>query len=180
MTLWLVRAGKKGEYEDKFLSDNKIYLTWNHLSRDLSQVQKDALLQLLRELYPDKKETTLTMGGGQIRSFVERMQQGDWVALPSKKDRVIHFGEIKGDYQNDGQASNPYYHYRDVKWFAPDIPRTNFSQDILYALGSQLTICRIQKNNAEERVRAMSKNGWVEKTMPTPMSNDDEEGEQTA
>ena len=157
MTLWLVRAGKKGEYEERFLNDKRIYLTWNHLSRDLSQVQKDELLQILRELYPDKKEGAFAVGGGQIRSFVQKMQQGDWVALPNKKNRVIHIGEIKGDYQNDGGADNPYYHYREVKWLKKDIPRTNFPQDILYIMGAQLTICRI---DAEERVRAMSKNNW--------------------
>ncbi|MFQ5472525.1 MAG: restriction endonuclease, partial [Dehalococcoidia bacterium] len=36
-----------------------------------------------------------------------------------------------------------------------DVPRTSFAQDLLYSLGSLLTVCRIERNNAEERVRAM-------------------------
>jgi len=38
MALWLVRAGSNGEYEKKFLDENRIYLTWDGLSRDLSQI----------------------------------------------------------------------------------------------------------------------------------------------
>ncbi len=38
MALWLVRAGKYGEHEQKFLSSNRIYLTWEDLQGyDLSQ-----------------------------------------------------------------------------------------------------------------------------------------------
>ncbi|MBC6445264.1 MAG: restriction endonuclease [Alphaproteobacteria bacterium GM202ARS2] len=176
MALWLVRAGKKGEHEAKFLSDKRIYLTWRGLSHDLSQIQKDALLPLLKKVYSDMKETTLTVGGGQIWAFVERMQKDDWVALPSKKNPVIHFGKIKGDYQNDSKGIDPYYHYRNVDWFALDIPRSNFPQEILYSLGSLLTICQIKKNDAEKRVRAMSENDWTEKI--TPISIDEGEGEQ--
>jgi len=43
-----------------------------------------------------------------------------------------------------------------MKWFAPDIPRSNISQDILYSFGPP-TICGI---DAEDRIRAMAKNGW--------------------
>ena len=38
MSLWLIRAGESGEYEDKFLDENRIYLTWQNLDPDLSKV----------------------------------------------------------------------------------------------------------------------------------------------
>ena len=37
MSIWLVRAGSKGQYEDKFLSDKRIYLTWGSLDVDLTK-----------------------------------------------------------------------------------------------------------------------------------------------
>ncbi|WP_162985919.1 hypothetical protein [Virgibacillus sp. Bac330] len=52
--------------------------------------------------------------------------------LPSKLNRTIHFGEIKGDYCFNPNAEIPYYHYSDVRWFALDVPRDRFEQDILY------------------------------------------------
>ena len=61
MALWLVRAGSLGEYEDKFLSEEKIYLTWDDLSNDLSKTSsKQELNELLTNVYPDDKfEETL-------------------------------------------------------------------------------------------------------------------------
>jgi restriction system protein len=84
------------------------------------------------------------------------MRPGDWVALPSKLKRAIHFGEIVGDYTFDETQEPVLRHFRSVKWFATDIPRTSFEQDILYSFGPQ-TICRI---DAEDRIRAMARNGW--------------------
>jgi len=33
MSLWLVRAGKYGEHENKFIDENRIYLTWEALAK---------------------------------------------------------------------------------------------------------------------------------------------------
>ena len=88
------------------------------------------------------------------------MKLGDWVVLPSKMKPAIHFAEIKGDYVYDSEAEDPYYHYRKVKWFALDIPRSNFDQDLLYSFGAFLTICRISRNDAEIRIREMANNAW--------------------
>ncbi len=35
MALWMVRAGKPGEYEARFFSDGRIYHTWEELTEDL-------------------------------------------------------------------------------------------------------------------------------------------------
>ena len=29
MAIWLIRAGKHGEYEQKFLQENRVYVTWD-------------------------------------------------------------------------------------------------------------------------------------------------------
>jgi restriction system protein len=47
-----------------------------------------------------------------------------------------------------------------VKWLGEAIPRAHFGQDLLYSFGAFLTICRIQRNNAEPRLVAMQANGW--------------------
>src|SRR5699024_11501145 len=39
-----------------------------------------------------------------------------------------------------------------VDWFACDIPRTAFDQDILYSFGAFMTICRIKQ---EDRIKAV-------------------------
>lgn len=167
MSLWLFRAGSVGEYENKFLQDNRIYLTWDGLKEDLAgfNEQRD-LYNFLREFYPDAPGGRIRNWCGQIWPIAKRVKKGDWVALPSKRKAAIHIGEVVGDYVFNAKAEDPFFHYRDVKWFATDIPRSRFPQDILYSLGAFMTVCKISRNNAEERIRTMASSGWQESGLP--------------
>src|SRR5690606_571139 len=59
---------------------------------------------------------------------------------------------------------SPYFHYREVEWVGREVPRSNFGQDLLYSFGAFMTTCRIRRNNAMDRVRAMHSNGWEAET----------------
>ena len=178
MALWMNRAGRRGESEQTFLQDHRIYLQWAELGQDLGTIaEKSELRDLLRRTYPAAPEGRIRTYLGQIWIFVKTMQPGDWVGLPSKTKRAIHFGEIKGPYEFDGKQEPRLRQYRSVNWFATDIPRSNISQDILYSFGPQ-TICRV---DAEERIRAMAKNGWKpESVRPPRVSISGEEVEEAA
>lgn len=52
-----------------------------------------------------------------------------------------------------------------MKWIAEAVPRSHFGQDLLYTFGAFLTICRVQRNNAEKRIAAMRANGWKPETI---------------
>lgn len=161
MSLWLVRAGAHGEYEQKFLEDNKIYLTWDGLDADLSKVKSyESIKEILADKYPDVSKNAITNHGSQVWAFLSRIEQGDWVALPSKSKPAIHIAEVKSEYIHNPSGPDPYYHYRKVKWIALDIPRSNFDQDLLYSLGAFMTICQIQRNDAENRIKKMAENKW--------------------
>ena len=161
MELWLTRAGSHGEYEQKFLDEGRIFLTWDGLNQDLSTLKsRELLLDLLENNYPNEKLKRLQNHSSQIWPFAKTMQVGDWVVLPSKKQPVIYVGEITSEYRHDKNAADPFYHSRKVKWFGQEIPRSNFGQDLLYSFGAFMTICRVRRNNALERLKSMSKNGW--------------------
>lgn len=161
MALWLVRAGKHGELEKKFLDEGRVYLTWGGLSHDLSNINtKGQLRSLLERVYPEAPAGRITNNLGQIWAFSKSIAKGDWAILPSKKKPAIHIAEVLGDYVFEGGAEDPYYHHRDVRWIAQDIPRSNFDQDILYSLGAFMTVCQISRNDAELRVKAMANNSW--------------------
>lgn len=161
MALWLIRAGRNGEYEQKFLDESRVYLCWSRLNVDLAQLEKRKDLQpVLAEKYPEAKPNKLTNQGGQIWSFAKKIQLGDWVAVPSKFGPSIHIGEVTGEYTHHPEGPDPYFHSRTVRWIEQDIPRTSFDQDILYSLGAFLTICQIKRNDAERRVRQMAVSGW--------------------
>ena len=161
MALWLTRAGKHGEHELKFLESGRVYFTWESLNKDL-EIAKDLsqMYEIFQETYPDTATGTIQNWGRQGAQFALKMSKGDWVALPSKLNPVIHFGKIIGDYEFDASAQGPYYHSRKIDWFARDIPRDRFDQDILYSLGAFLTIAQIRRNNAEARIMEMANNGW--------------------
>ena len=161
MALWLVRAGSHGEHEQKFLDDNRVYLTWDGVDNDLSKVKTfEGVKEILIEKFSDLSKNGITNHASQIWAFISKISPGDWIALPRKSKPAVHIAEVKGGYTHHPSGPDPYYHYRKIKWIALDIPRSNFEQDLLYSLGAFMTICRIQRNDAENRIKKMAKNRW--------------------
>ena len=161
MALWLVRAGRRGEHEKKFLEEDRIYLTWGGLSHDLARKQdRGELRALLKEVYPDTPKGRISNHLGQIWSFSQGIAVDDWIVLPSKQKRAIHIAKVKGNYTFDPKGEDPFFHYRKIEWIAQDVPRTNFDQDLLYSFGAFMTICQLSRNDAEARVRKMAENKW--------------------
>jgi restriction system protein len=154
MTLWLVRAGKLGEREDYALQNNIAVIGWKELG-DLSSLQARAeLTDTLRKTYPDEKPNKLRNWESQLWPFVHDMKFGDLIVLPLKHRSVIVFGEISGAYIYKKDNPIGMNHTRAVKSWR-EFPRNQFDQDLLYSFGALMTICRIHRNQAEERVRAM-------------------------
>jgi restriction system protein len=161
MTLWLIRSGSHGEQEQKFLDESRIYVCWGDLNVDLLGLgDRQALIAALAQRYPDEKQKALINWSSQIWAFGHDMQPGDWVVMPSKLQSGLYFGELTSDYHFEAAGPNPYYHWRSLNWFSGLIPRTVFPQDLLYSFGAFMTICRIQRNDAEARVKAMAANKW--------------------
>ncbi|GFP22009.1 restriction system protein [Candidatus Hakubella thermalkaliphila] len=154
MALWLVRAGRHGERESLALEKGLAVIGWADLP-DLSGVKtREELYSLLEKAYPDAKRKTLLNWQSQIWPFIREMQEGDLVALPLKSRSAIALGKVIGPYQYHPDLPPDARHTRLVEWFQ-ELPRSAFDKDLLYSLGASMTICRIQRNNAEERVRAL-------------------------
>ena len=155
MSMWLCRAGRYGEYENKFLEEDRIYCTWSNLPKAITDFPaKHDLQQYFVDNDPDTKVKTAINWASQVWPFGNEMKKGEIVILPSKINPVIHFGKIVGDYEFLLDNENPYYHSRKVDWFALSVPRSNFEQDILYSFGAFMTICRIRQ---EDRIKAVIK-----------------------
>jgi restriction system protein len=161
MNVWLVRAGRHGEFEEKFLQEGRVYVTWDHLSVDIGRMtDRKQLLETMVNTYPGSKLRALQNNVSQVWPFAHAMEKGDLVILPSKMQASIFVAEITGDYQYAPQGPDPFFHWRSVKWISDAIPRSNFGQDLLYSLGAFMTICRITRNNAVVRIEAMRSNQW--------------------
>jgi len=155
MTLWLTRAGRNGEGENLALNEGLAVISWGELP-DLSTVKsRDELAEICHRTYPEAKPNTVSNWAGQIWAFRERIQMGHLVVLPLKTRNAVAIGKVTGPYQYRPDLPEDARHTRHVDWMRKDIPRSAFDQDILYSLGSLMTVCQIQRNRAEERIQAM-------------------------
>jgi restriction system protein len=161
MSLWLIRAGKHGEHEQKFLDESRVYITWGGLNVDLSKLKDiHVFRQMMHEHYRESSVKKIINNASQLWPFVHEMKAGDLAVVPVKSKAAIHIAEISGDYVFNPSGPDPYFHYRNVKWVARDVPRQSFDQDLLYSFGAFMTICEVKRNDAERRVRGMAAGGW--------------------
>ncbi|NTW29640.1 MAG: restriction endonuclease [Coriobacteriia bacterium] len=166
MAVWLVRAGSHGEYEAKFVGESRVYVTWEGLDADLSRMNDRAeLVAAMTSRYPDGKPKAIMNWSSQVWPFAHEIKAGDLVVLPLKSQRAIQVGEVTGSYHYEVAGPDPYFHWLPVKWIAESIPRANFGKDLLNSFGAFMTICRISRNNAEQRLAAMRANGWKPETI---------------
>ena len=93
---------------------------------------------------------------GQLWAFIREIQKGDLVALPLKSKADIAIGRVEGDYEYK-EVAPQLKHIRQVTWLRT-IPKSEFDYDLLYSLGSVMTVCQIKRNNAENRIRRILDN----------------------
>ena len=171
MTLWLIRAGSHGEHEQKFLDEGRVYVCWDGLDVDLSSLsERQSLIDQLATRFPDEKPKAWMNWSSQIWPFAHGMQPGDWVVMPSKLQSGIYFGELQGDYHYEAGGPDPYFHWRSINWFSGLVPRSTFPQDLLYSFGAFMTICRIQRNDAEARTKAIAAADWKPEGLAAAMA----------
>ena len=148
MTLWLIRAGSRGEHEQKFLDEGKVYVAWDGLNVDLKALaDRQGLIQAMEQRYPDEKPRALINWSSQVWSFGCEMAEGDWVVMPSKIQSGLYFGELKGSYHYEALGPDPHFHWREINWFSGLVPRSALPQDLLYSFGAFLTICKVRRTS---------------------------------
>jgi restriction system protein len=154
MSLWMVRGGRFGEQENLSF-ENGLACIGFHEVPDLSRATtKEEIFELVREAYKEKPEMAIHNLAGQLRTFAHRMKEGDLVAMPLKNRPQIAIGRVTGPYRYRTDLGD-VHHTREVEWIKTDIQRTAFGQDLLYSLGAVMTVCQIERNEAEERVKAI-------------------------
>jgi restriction system protein len=155
VTLWVVKGGRGGVREARFLERSVIGIGWGEVGDLSSYPDRDALKAAYRGAFPSSSDPHVHTQVGQLWAFGARMQPGDIVVVPFLTRREIAIGEIRGPYRwlSDGDAD--MRHVRDVEWFVADLPREAFDVDLLHSFGGSMSICSVTRNGAERRVRAM-------------------------
>jgi len=146
--LWGIHAGKTGDADALFRQQNCIALGWMQAGDIVSLPRdRDAFKRRIAETYPDKSPNSHANVAGQLYRFSHEVQQGDYVAYPSKNRRTVSIGIVTSDVRYD-PAEPAYRSQRSVAWKA-EVPRTRFSQGALHELGSAMSFFQV-KTYAEE------------------------------
>lgn len=155
--VWLVRAGKHGEDEEGAISKGLAIIGFREVD-DLDSFDSfQNLLKTLKGKFPSDPEKRNEVNSRQLWAFKEGIKLGDIIVLPLKtQPGQIAIGRAKGAY-SFMSVEGEKRHVRPVDWVRPSVPRSLFKQDLLYSLGAFLTVCRITRNNAEERIAEIIK-----------------------
>jgi restriction system protein len=155
--MWVVKGGRSGEHEDRFLEHSIVGMGFSAMPSLASFPTREALKAGHQAAYPDDSAGRRGVQVGQFWAFVHDMEVGDLVVVPLKTRAQIAVGTIAGPYEYTDKFGTDLRHIRPVKWVRTDFPRTAFDQDLLYSFGSFMTVCTVHRNNAEARVQAMLK-----------------------
>ncbi|HRJ70291.1 MAG TPA: restriction endonuclease [Beijerinckiaceae bacterium] len=155
MTIWAVRAGKYGEGEKFALDNSCVVVGWDQMPDlkplDTRQKMRDAVEQAHADI-SDKLASNWT---GQLWAFRSEIKAGDLIVLPLKGTGTVAVGEALGRYEFRSDASLHGRHTQALRWLDVSLSRARIDSDILYSLGSTLTVFRVQRAHAEERLRAL-------------------------
>lgn len=149
---WLVRCGRRGEHWDVDLAHSVVVVGWSDVG-DLSATRsRDDIAAKLRDAYPTASPNLISNRTGQLYRFCHEIQKDDLVLTPLGKANTVAVGKVTGDYAYRADLPEAGRHARPVTWLRTDLARTTFGQDLLYSLGSLLTVARISRNDAARRI----------------------------
>ena len=150
-TVWGIHT----QDDDLFLSQGLIAIGWEEMG-NLSGIgtSRESYKKKYIATYPDAKKGSIPTCAGMLYRFVNEVQEGDYVVLPSKSDRKINIGVVESAYFH-AASEESYTHRRKVKWLK-HLPRTSFSQGALYEIGAAQSFFQV-KNYADEYLKALHK-----------------------
>lgn len=154
MTVWTVKAGAQGEAEERCLKDGLIG-KGSRVTSIEGVSKRDEVKQLWADAYPEMSSQQTQSHAAQLWALVRRVQVGDLVVLSLKTTGTIAVGRVNGPYQYRPDIGGPLVHVRPVEWLRTDLPKDAFDQDLLYSFGAALTIGRVRRDAADERILAV-------------------------
>lgn len=153
---WVIRSGRYGEREAWALSEGYSGGGWDEVP-DLSPLTtREQVAEILAEALPELAANVLANYTGQMYALRRRIQPGHLIVMPLKSARSLALGVVTGGYRYLAQEPDPSKrHVVEVDWRVTDLPRSDVKQDLLYTLGSLLSIFAPSKNHAVERLWAL-------------------------
>lgn len=153
MAVWVVKGGSHGEFEDAFLSQ-RVIGKGGRLPNLSSVASRDELRKIFERSHPDAQPSQVANHVGQFWSLLKNMEEGELVVVPLKTTHNVAVGRIGGPYEYREDLPDTLHHVRPVDWINTDVARDAFDQDLLYSFGAFITIGRVNRDQAEQRILA--------------------------
>jgi len=142
-TVWGIHMG--AHVSDRPIDDGYVAIGWTAMG-DLRKISsnRDAFKAALVVAYPDKKAGAIPVDAGTMFKFLHEIEAGDIVVYPSKYDRMVNIGRVKGEAVYVEGDSDEYPNRQKVEWLG-HFPRDRFSQAALHEIGSFVTLFRVRR-----------------------------------
>jgi restriction system protein len=147
----MVRHGREGEFEEMALEHGLAIVRFGDFPELGEAKSFEDVLAMCREGDGSGGNRAARMRAGQLWTFAHVIAVGDIVVMPRKGSPFLAIGKVTGRYEHR-DISGTKYHVRPVQWVRVDVPRTTLQQDILNSLGSIMTVCRLERNDAARRI----------------------------
>ena len=142
--MWVVRAGQKSIFYEKFIENQRIYIPWEGYRFSLKGItNKSEFRQIVEKEKKIENKTSISNWSGQLYSFVEQMKENDLVLIPTKGSHTYTLAKIKSEYFFSNEDN--LCHYRKIEIIEKAIPRSIFPQHIVYSLGTFRTIFKVKQ-----------------------------------
>ncbi|MDR0198660.1 MAG: hypothetical protein LBI08_02840 [Methanomassiliicoccaceae archaeon] len=166
MAVWLCRAGLRGDYENKFIDQNKIFLIGS-VSIDLTgKTDMQELMKTISSAYPTEPDGSVVTMSSQARAFATKVKVGDWVVTPNMgPERLLFIGEITGKYEYDGKKSE-LKHSHAVDWKYGAWKREDFDEDIIRSVDAFDSFMMFFKLRQDKRIKDIVERGKPYSSLP--------------
>lgn len=157
---WVIRSGRLGERDDWALQQQCSGGGWAEVPDLTSSLTRDAVTDVVATTFKGEPEGRITNYAGQLWALRGRIEPGDVMVMPMKTTKQIALGRVTSGYDYRLHEEDPNKrHVVAVDWHRTDLPRSAVKQDLLYTLGSVMSIFSPSKNNAVSRLESLLHNG---------------------
>ncbi|OWY80495.1 restriction endonuclease [Rhodococcus sp. BUPNP1] len=166
---WVVRSGKLGERDQIALEQSCSGGGWEELPDLTDCTSRDEVAKVVNDVLSRESKGRIQNAVAQLWALRGRITPGDILVMPMKTTKQLALGRVTEGYRYRSDNSPAMRHVVSVDWQRTDLPRSAVKQDLLYILGSVLTVFAPSKNNAVARLDYGTDPGAVE-PLPTLIS----------
>jgi restriction system protein len=158
-TAWVIRPGRYGERDSWALKHGCSGGGWAEVPDLTDATTRDQVAQIVIDTYPGS-DALIANYTGQLWALRGRVQPGDLLVMPMKTTKQIAIGRVTGGYEYLATEEDPNCrHVVRVNWQRRDLPRAAVKQDLLFTLGSAMSVFAPSRNHAVTRLEHLLDHG---------------------